>query len=62
MSEIGERRISDLNETKGLEPEVIEFCRILARILARGAHQPSHQADNCTHESKDKPDMVTKDL
>lgn len=62
MSTSGERRTRDAESTKDLEPEVVEFCHMLARILARSARLPSHEADNGTKELKGDPGMITRDV
>ena len=62
MSANGRRRRRNIESTKGLEPEVVEFCHMLARILARSARLPSHEPDNGTGELKGNLGMTTRDV
>jgi hypothetical protein len=62
VSTSGERQTRDAESTKDLEPEVVEFCHMLARILARSARLPSHEADTCTEQLKGDPGMITRDV
>ncbi|MFC2000541.1 hypothetical protein ACFLXE_07315 [Chloroflexota bacterium] len=61
MAETGQQSIPDSKDGRGLEPEVIEFCHILARILARGTCRPLHNRDNCVSEPEDNPSRTTAD-
>lgn len=60
MTKTRHRRTKDADEVKTLDPGVIQFCHMVARILARSAGRSSHQADNRPEELKDDPGMVTK--
>jgi len=61
MTNARERPIGDGSGVTDLEPEVAEFCRIVARILARGTCRPLHNRDNCVSEPEDNPGRTTAD-
>ena len=62
MGTVGKQRLPDANYTNGLGSEVVEFCRLLARVLARVPHAPRHQVEGRTQESEDHRGVVTGDL